>query len=118
MKKAIFIGLFILMNNICFAQNMQKTISSSQDFNGDWKGSVIYDTPAGYKEDYIFHIVNNECSEELISRSPADVKEALIEKIVTDGLITLNTRNGGIIIGKLVNGKIEGEYNSGRKNTR
>ena len=115
MRKVLFLGLLILMQNICFAQSSQEAIGSTQIFNGDWKGTVVYDTPAGYEVDYIFHIVDNQCSEELTRRSPAEVKEALIKMTITDNQVTLNTRNGGIFTGKLVNGKIVGEYDSGRK---
>lgn len=103
MKKTVLLAAFALMQSICFAQK----------FDGDWKGKVVYDSPKGYTVDYIFHIVGDECSEELTSRSGAEVKEKMIEMVVANDSITLTTRKNATFKGKLVKGKIVGRYESG-----
>ena len=103
MKKIILLAAFAIMQTICFAQK----------FNGDWKGKIVYDSPKGYTEEYIFHIKNDECSEELTRRSGAEVKEKMIEMAVANDSITLSTRNKGTFKGKLVKGQIVGVYVSG-----
>lgn len=103
MKKVLLLFAFAIMQITCFAQK----------FNGDWKGKIVYDSPKGYTEEYIFHIINDECSEELTRRSGAEVKEKMIEMAVANDSITLSTRKNGTYKGKLVKGKIVGVYKSG-----
>ncbi len=103
MKRTILLVAFAIVQTICFAQK----------FNGDWKGKITYDSPKGYTEEYIFHIMGNECSEELTRRSGAEVKEKIIEMTVSNDSITLKTRHEGTFMGKLVKGKIVGVYKSG-----
>lgn len=87
------------MQTMCFAQK----------FDGDWKGKVVYDSPKGFTEEYIFHIIGEECSEELTRRSGAEVKEKMIEMALANDSITLTTRRNDTFKGKLVKGKIVGE---------
>lgn len=103
MKRTFFLVAFAIVQTICFAQK----------FNGDWKGKITYDSSKGYTEEYIFHIMGNECSEEFTRRSGAEVKEKIIEMAVSNDSITLKTRHKGIFMGKLVKGKIVGVYKSG-----
>lgn len=105
MKKVLLLAAFAIMQTTCFAQK----------FNGDWKGKIVYDSPKGYTEEYIFHIIDDECSEELTRRSSAEVKEKMIEMTVANDSITLATRKNGTFKGKLVKGQIVGEYKSGSK---
>lgn len=103
MKKVILLAAFAIMQTTCFAQK----------FNGDWKGKVVYDSPKGYTVEYIFHIIDDECSEELTRRSGAEVKEKMIDMVVANDSITLTTRKNATFKGKLVRGKIVGKYESG-----
>jgi hypothetical protein len=105
MKKVLLLAAFAIMQTTCFAQK----------FNGDWKGKIVYDSPKGYTEEYIFHIIDNDCSEELTRRSGAEVKEKIIEMTVANDSITLTTRKNGTFKGKLVKGQIVGVYKSGSR---
>lgn len=103
MKLFFLLVAFATMQTMCFAQK----------FDGDWKGKVVYDSPKGFTEEYIFHIIGEECSEELTRRTGAEVKEKMIEMALANDSITLTTRRNGTFKGKLVKGKIVGEYLSG-----
>lgn len=103
MKRILLLAAFAIVQSFCFAQK----------FDGDWKGKVVYDSPKGYTEEYIFHIIGNECSEELTRRSGAEVKEKIIDMVVANDSITLTTRKNATFKGKLVKGQIVGVYESG-----
>ena len=98
MKKILLLAAFAIIQTTCFAQK----------FNGDWKGKIVYDSPKGYTEEFIFHIIDDECSEELTRRSGA-------EMAVANDSITLTTRKNKTFKGKLVKGQIVGVYISGSK---
>ena len=100
MKKLILLVAFATMQTLCFAQK----------FDGDWKGKVVYDSPKGFTEEYIFHIIGEECSEELVRRTGAEVKEKMIEMSIAGDSITLETRKYGTYKGKIVKGKIVGDF--------
>lgn len=74
---------FAIIQTTCFAQK----------FNGDWKGKIVYDSPKGYTEEFIFHIIDDECSEELTRRSGAEVKEKMIEMAVSINSFTCRDGN-------------------------
>ncbi len=105
MKKILLLAAFAIIQTTCFAQK----------FNGDWKGKIVYDSPKGYTEEFIFHIIDDECSEELTRRSGAEVKEKMIEMAVANDSITLTTRKNKTFKGKLVKGQIVGVYISSSK---
>ncbi len=105
MKKILLLAAFAIIQTTCFAQK----------FNGDWKGKIVYDSPKGYTEEFIFHIIDDECSEELTRRSGAEVKEKMIEMAVANDSITLTTRKNKTFKGKLVKGQIVGVYISDSK---
>lgn len=102
MKKNVLLIVLVLVQTICFGQK----------FDGDWKGK-INDKASNFTKEFIFHIVGDNCSEELVRRSPAQMKEIPIEMSITDDCILLKTRSNGIFKGKRVKNQIEGTYEMG-----
>ena len=100
MKRNSLLVLLTVLCTVCFAQK----------FDGDWKGKLMVDSPTRNTPEYIFHIIGNDCSEELVRRSSNELQEDMIKMSVEGDSITLHTRKGGVFKGTLENGKIVGEY--------
>lgn len=97
MKRNVLLMVIVIMQTMCFAQK----------YDGDWKGKMVHNKVT---EELLFHIVGEECSEEKVRRSPAEMKEVYIEMNITDDGIILKTRNQGTFEGKRVKNQIIGTY--------
>lgn len=108
LKRMALVIAFSIMQINCFAQK----------FDGDWTGKIVYQGANGYTKEVLFHIVGEECSEELVQRSAAEIKEQIIEMSIDGDSITLETRQSGTFKGKLTKGKIIGNCVLGKYTRR
>lgn len=108
LKRMACVIAFSIMQITCFAQK----------FDGDWTGKIAYQGAKGYTKEVLFHIVGEECSEELVQRSAAEIKEQIIEMSIDGDSITLETRQSGTFKGKLTKGKIIGNCVLGKYTRR
>ena len=93
--------------------SMLPIMACAQNFDGDWTGSW-YSSYAKMKVPVKIHIAGGLCSEELTMRSSSSNNEKLLTiEEGEDGTISLYEQTAGNALkfkGKLIKGKLQGEY--------